>query len=268
MKDGFSQTKADAYSIRLFVSDGSTCNHMHANPMRFRGDRRHAHIIAVMTENMTMNDCIERDYHERQANGMIIEEYLISSDETDYWRPDSQSYSQPGYDAFNADNVPVQIKAKKTGRGILKEPKKNGGKPRPVQIELGCGNNKRLWKDEDFLLDITAYNASNTTVNRIVFHIDCDKWNAAINPSTDDILSMEHVFGGITNDRSDDGKWRKRRLEIMKEYYDAKPGCVFRPRFKRDHKNQKRIQMAITDIDLENLSTHVDRYDGFKHRIK
>lgn len=223
--------------------------------------------MGATTNITTLNDFIHGDFHERQANGFIIEEYLIASDDTDYWRPAGQSYCQPGFDAFTADGVPVQIKAKKTSRGILNG-MGDGRKPRPVNIELGCGNNARLRKDVDFLLDVTAYNASGFTVNRVVFRIDHGRWNAAMNPRNDEILSMEHVFGGITNDRSDDAAWRKRRLAVMEEYYAAKPGCVFKPRFKRDHKSQRRIQMAISDIDLVALSTSVDRHDGFKYRLK
>ena len=35
-------------------------------------------------------------------------------------------------------------------------------------------------------------------MNRMASHIDHAKWNAGASPCTDDILSKERVFGGIT----------------------------------------------------------------------
>ena len=57
-------------------------------------------------------------------------------------------------------------------------------------------------------------------------------------------------------------------LKITKEYYDAMPDCKFKPRFKRDHKGQHRIQMAISDKDLCELSSVVYKYENFKYKIK
>lgn len=59
--------------------------------------------------------------------------WLIVSDEMeDCWR---RIRSLRGYYAFNADNMLVQIKAKKTSREILRKDRR--------KIKLGCGNSKR-----------------------------------------------------------------------------------------------------------------------------
>lgn len=219
-----------------------------------------------------------KDYTERQANGLIIEHFLIYAriinaiTNSNYYTTDSQEYNTPGIDCYTNNGnipIPVQIKAKKTGRGILNGLHDNDiNTIKPTQIELGSGNNEHLYKDTDFIIDIVSYNSHNMTVNRVVYYIDHDKWNNAINPRNDEILSIDHVFDGISKDKSDDAKWRKRRTEITNEYYDAMPDCKFKPRFKRDHKGQHRIQMAISDWDLVELSSAVYKDDNFKYKIK
>jgi hypothetical protein len=57
------------------------------------------------------------------------------------------------------------------------------------------------------------------------------------------------LLNEITNDRADDEKWTTRRKALAKEYEDLTPNLV-RPRFKRDHKKQKRIQCAINNSDF------------------
>lgn len=225
-----------------------------------------------------------RGYSERQANGFIAEDFIYYSN-SNYSKSVNQKYNTSEFDCYSKNyNMPVQIKAKKISRGILcglHGDNLNIIKPtqdnlnnivKTIQIELGSGNNGHLYKDTDFILDIVAYNTHNMTVNRVVFYIDHIKWNNAINPRNNEILSKDHVFSGISNDRSDDAKWRKRRTEIATEYNDAyrakNMDFVFRPRFKRDHDKQERIQMAISDKDLFKLSSGVYIDDNFKYKIK
>jgi len=205
-----------------------------------------------------------RGYTERQANGWIIEDFIIHN--SNYSELLNQKYNTKEFDCYSKKyNIPVQIKAKKISRGLLYM---NNDKKKHIQIELGEGNNGCLPKNSDFILDIITYNTHNMTVNRVLFFIDSNKWNNAINPLNDTILSQHHVFNGITKKHEDDAKWRKRRTEITKEYYDAMPDCKFKPRFKRDHKGQKRVQMAISDWDLVELSSAVYKDDNFKYKIK
>ena len=47
--------------------------------------------------------------------------FIVSDEMEDYGVPKSGIRSLRGYYAFNADNMPVQIKAKKTSREILRK---------------------------------------------------------------------------------------------------------------------------------------------------
>jgi len=53
----------------------------------------------------------------------------------------------------------------------------------------------------------------------------------------------------ISNDRSDDNKWKQFRLKWKEKYGDS----IISLRFKRDHKKQKRIQCGITKTNFLNV---------------
>jgi hypothetical protein len=53
----------------------------------------------------------------------------------------------------------------------------------------------------------------------------------------------------ITNARRDDGDWHIFTADMRQKWAEATPNLV-RPRFKRDHKKQKRVQCAISYPDF------------------
>ena len=57
------------------------------------------------------------------------------------------------------------------------------------------------------------------------------------------------MLNNITNDKKDDEKWRK-MMQEQKARWKNETSNYIRPRFKRDHKTQKRIQCAINYKDF------------------
>ena len=73
------------------------------------------------------------------------------------------------------------------------------------------------------------------------------------------LKEFESFLKGITNDYSDDIKWKK-QITLFKEEWQLKTPNFIRPRFKRDHKKQKRIQCAINNKDFHNYVKQVGEY--------
>lgn len=103
---------------------------------------------------------------------------------------------------------------------------------------------------EDFYLIVGFWADEKTNIvdERILF-IKGSEFNSLFNPIFE--VKFRHLLASITNDRSDDEKWTLMRKELIAEYKKLTPNLV-RPRFKRDHKTQKRIQCAINNKDFYN----------------
>lgn len=103
---------------------------------------------------------------------------------------------------------------------------------------------------EDFYLIVGFWDGEKTNIvdERILF-IKGAEFNSLFNPIFG--AKFKHLLASITNDRSDDEKWTTMRKELTAEYKQLTPNLV-RPRFKRDHKTQKRIQCAINNKDFYN----------------
>lgn len=68
----------------------------------------------------------------------------------------------------------------------------------------------------------------------------------------------------ISNDRKDDEKWKKGIEALKKEWQENTPNLV-RPRFKRDHSKQKRMQCSINYSDF--YSYFMPRYQTTELKI-
>lgn len=62
---------------------------------------------------------------------------------------------------------------------------------------------------------------------------------------------LHNLLDNITNDKSDDAKWKEQITSIRNDWKNDTPNLI-RLRFKRDHKSQKRIQCAINNKDFYN----------------
>lgn len=77
--------------------------------------------------------------------------------------------------------------------------------------------------------------------------IDGDEWHQLFNQEI--VQECQNFLHEITNDYSDDDKWRAGCKELQARWESETPNLV-RPRFKRDHKDQKRMQCAINYSDF------------------
>lgn len=79
------------------------------------------------------------------------------------------------------------------------------------------------------------------------------KWDAYYNniPVSIKYEKFKTLLSSITNNRKDDERWKNEINLLKKEWKNSTPNLI-RPRFKRDHKKQKRIQCAINNKDFYN----------------
>ena len=96
--------------------------------------------------------------------------------------------------------------------------------------------------DEDFILYVGFWKTEkNNIVEEYKVLIKKENWNSYFgdkNIINDMLLEMKD----ISNEYSDDSKWKIYRNKYKKLYGDS----IISLRFKRDHKTQKRIQCGIT----------------------
>lgn len=137
------------------------------------------------------------------------------------------------FDAYTQNGIPVQIKTYKKG------------------MEMEMGDLKRnLHKNRDFLLVSACYTERHYAGK--IFEeprcqcIKCDEYTDCIGIPEDLENKMYSLLGEISNDRKDDARWKEKSKELKSQ------ACgIIQPRFKRDHKSQKRIQAAIPRKSLE-----------------
>lgn len=79
--------------------------------------------------------------------------------------------------------------------------------------------------------------------------IDGTEWHQLFNEAI--VQECQEFLQQITNDISDDDNWRK-GCKILKDKWVNETPNLIRPRFKRDHKTQKRMQCAINYSDFYN----------------
>ena len=79
--------------------------------------------------------------------------------------------------------------------------------------------------------------------------INGDEWHELFNEEV--VKECQNFLQEITNDASDDDRWRD-GCKMLKGKWVATTSNLVRPRFKRDHKTQKRMQCAINYSDFYN----------------
>lgn len=75
------------------------------------------------------------------------------------------------------------------------------------------------------------------------------EWNKLFDNSFES--RFKNLLSSISNERKDDVRWKNEIAILKKEWQSHTPNLI-RPRFKRDHKKQKRIQCAINNKDFYN----------------
>lgn len=167
----------------------------------------------------------------KQQHGFEYEKKVIEK----YNLKKTDSYVHK-WDAYFG-NIPVSIKTKKIG----------------TSVEMGDifrnANNK-----EDFILIIGFWdNFKDNIVEEKIFFINANFWKSQFNKDLIELL--KYFFDGITNDYKDDEYFKEKAI-TYKNIWD-KNNSIININFKRDHKNQKRIQCSIKNESIYNV---LDKY--------
>lgn len=104
--------------------------------------------------------------------------------------------------------------------------------------------------EEDFFLLVGFWQKEKTNiVEQYLLKINKDDYTNMFNKNF--IPRLRNLLNTITNDKNDDDKWKEQIIQLRKDWKHETPNLI-RLRFKRDHKNQKRIQCAINNKDFYN----------------
>ena len=164
---------------------------------------------------------------ERQKHGFIFEEYIIST----YGIEKSDNYTSKWDGVLNS--IPVSIKTEKLGS----------------DIELADFRRNAL-NEETFYLFVGFWEGTKDNIVKTeILLINGDEWHSLF--PIHFINDFDNMLANITNDAADDAKWRQMMNE-QKANWKKETNNYIRPRFKRDHKTQKRIQCAINYKDFYN----------------
>lgn len=163
---------------------------------------------------------------ERQKHGFDFENFVIKK-----FNLIKEAKYTAEYDAYTKNNIPVQIKLEKEGS----------------DIEL-ADIFRNYQKSSDFILIVGFWSGQKDNITKIYsvyFDIDYFKSNF-----DDELLKIFRKFlDEITNNKKDDERWKNQISDFKKRWKNKTPNFI-RPRFKRDHKSQKRIQCAINNKDF------------------
>jgi hypothetical protein len=182
---------------------------------------------------------------ERQKHGFDFQDYIINKYSlTEYKGIDHYTHQWDAY--YN--EIPVSIKHIK------------------YKSEIDLADFFRNSKiNKDFIMIVGFYKNNNFEEDDIhILNINGDDWSKLFNSSSDPdfldkyTIKLKDLLDTITNHKDDDSKWKSQIKILKKEWSNNTPNIV-RPRFKRDHKVQKRIQCAINYNDF---IQHFKKYRG------
>lgn len=171
---------------------------------------------------------------ERQCHGFSFEKSIIKR----YNLRKSVQYTSR-VDALTQDNIPVQIKLTKKGS------------------EICLGSFQRNQEhDEDFILYLGFWQENKTNiVEEICLYITVDIWKQLL--TYENQQEMIDEFESFSNEKSDDAIYTSFRKRILKIWGDR----LIALRFKRDHKSQKRIQLAIPNRKIPECLNTFQRFE-------
>lgn len=162
---------------------------------------------------------------ERQKHGFIFEDSIVNKEKL----IKSKNYTD-AFDAYNNNGTPYQIKTIKYGSSI----------------DLG-DIFRNANKDKDFYLIIGFWEGAKDNIIEIYkLFIPYKKWKELL--KFDYYDELRSWISSISNDYSYDAQWKK-EMNYWKKLFGERKIAI---RFKRDHKNQKRIQCAINNTVFYN----------------
>jgi hypothetical protein len=165
---------------------------------------------------------------ERQEHGFIFQESISKK----YDLVEDENYTGI-WDAYDNQNVPCVIKTFKKGSEI------------PLSDIFI--NSKR---DQDFYLIYGIWEKEKTNiVEEKKILVDVEKWKNLF--EWDNYDELKHwIKNVVSNDYEYDKTWKKEVAEWKKNWGK---GRVIQPRFKRDHKKQRRIQSAVPNKKINDF---------------
>jgi hypothetical protein len=165
---------------------------------------------------------------ERQVHGFLYEKKCFA--DFPWWTSNSDKYTDK-WDGYDTElQKPVSIKCIQKGASV-----EFGDMFRMASI------------NEDWILQVGFWEGKKTNiVEEYTIEIDKDDWQCLIS-DVEVFKKTKKEMDDISNDYSDDEKWNKFRLKYKKLWGES----ILQPRFKRDHKKQKRIQCGITYNNLK-----------------
>lgn len=163
----------------------------------------------------------------RQQHGFDFQDYAKKLFHIGDCDEDSYTYEWDGM----LNGEPVSIKTEELG----------------TDIEMASFQ-RNAENTDNFYLIVGFWEGSKDNIVSIeTLYIQGDEWHQLFNQKIVDKCS--ELLQTVTNDHADDEKWKQGRLALTKEWKENTQNLV-RPRFKRDHKRQKRMQCAINYNDF------------------
>lgn len=166
-----------------------------------------------------INNNMERQSHGFNYQAEIIKRYDLIED---------KNYTGK-WDAYFED-IPVSIKCPRLGG----------------DIEL-ADFFRQSAINQDFYMIIGFHDDKYNIVEEYILYFTKEEWKKFF---TDEMnFKFKELLNNCSNDHSYDTIWKEKTALLKKEWVQ-KTNNLIRPRFKRDHKTQKRIQCAINNKDF------------------
>lgn len=164
---------------------------------------------------------------ERQIHGFNYEQSIFAR----FNIQPSETYTSE-WDGY-LNGIPVSIKLEKYGSDIeLADYFRNSQKTSDFYLFVG------FWEGQ-----------KDNIVEEHILFINGSEWHELFNEEFNQ--KFRDLLDNITNSYEDDVKWKKNITTLRSEWRN-KTDNLIRPRFKRDHGSQKRIQCAINNRDFYN----------------
>ena len=164
---------------------------------------------------------------ERQIHGFNFENYIKQKFNISECPEGHYTYKWDGI----LNGYPVSIKTEKIGSDI--------------EMASFIRNAENI---TDFYLIVGFWEKDkNNIVSIETLFIKGDEWHKLFDMSL--VNKCQELINTISNNPYDDNKWKTERTILTKAWKESTFNLI-RPRFKRDHKNQKRMQCAINNKDF------------------
>lgn len=173
------------------------------------------------------NKKIKKGSGERQKHGFNFEEYVKNTFDV---IPCSEGYYTYKWDGM-LNGYPVSIKTEKLGS----------------DIEMASFT-RNAATTEDFYLIVGFWQGEKDNIVSIeTLFISGKEWHELFDQNI--VQECQEFLDSVTNDPADDEKWKEGRKALSNKWKEQTENLI-RPRFKRDHKTQKRMQCAINNKDF------------------